>query len=147
MKHLELKQQGGLTRNRATVSSLTKGTSIMGDNGDDDSNVLVNVGGVVGMLKPVTEDSEVDQIIREREASEMEATFSGAASLDFGLNSRTNQNNEGLRDDSSSTCSSDSILSLQDVSNGSGWKKSSINCGDFSQTSADRYALVYPWDL
>ena len=53
-------QRDGSTSKRATVSSLSKGTSIIGDNEDDDSTILVDVGGVVSMLIPATEDGEVD---------------------------------------------------------------------------------------
>ena len=140
-------QRDGSTSKRATVSSLSKGTSIMGDNEDDDSTILVDVGGVVSMLIPATEDGEVDQLIWEREASEMEATFSGASCLDFVSNDRTNRKHEGFLDDSSSTCSSDSILSLCDASNGPSWKRSSTNLGDLSQTSASRCILVGLYDL
>ena len=137
MKHLgtqELRQQEDSTSSRATVSSLSKGTSIMGDD-DDDSSVLDNVDGVVGTLRPATED------VWEREGAEMhqamEASFSGGSCIDSAPNGQSTQTQEGLLDDSSSTCSSDSIL-FHTASNGPGRKRSNTNMADLSPACASR---------
>ena len=107
----------------------------MGDNEDDDSTILVDVGGVVSMLRPATED------VWEREGAEMhqamEASFSGGSCIDSAPNGQSNQTQEGLLDDSSSTCSSDSIL-FHTASNGPGRKRSNTNMADLSPASASR---------
>ena len=106
----------------------------MGDD-DDDSSVLDNVDGVVGTLRPATED------VWEREGAEMhqamEASFSGGSCIDSAPNGQSTQTQEGLLDDSSSTCSSDSIL-FHTASNGPGRKRSNTNMADLSPACASR---------
>jgi hypothetical protein len=112
----------------------------MGDD-DDDSSVIDNVDGIVGTLRPAIED------VWEREGSEMhqvmEASFSGGSCIDSVPNGQCNQTHEGILDDSSSTCSSDSILSLHSASNGLGRKRSNTIMADSSQASASRLVLDF----
>lgn len=107
----------GSTSSRA-VLSLSKGvstrtTDIVDD--DDDLSVLDNTDGIVGTLRAALEDGDADRTFWESEGSDfhqtMEASFSGGSCIDSVQNGHSNQKQQSLLDDSSSTCSSDSIVS------------------------------------
>ncbi|KAL3678706.1 hypothetical protein R1sor_021662 [Riccia sorocarpa] len=86
--------------------------------GDDEDNLacLETVDEVVGTLGPATEDGDTDHAGWEREGSygpnSMEAGFSGAVLEDSARNRRSRKQQTSL-DDSSSTCSSDSLPSVR----------------------------------
>lgn len=92
---------------------------------EDEFSGLDAIDDVVGTLGPATEDGDVDRTSWEREVScgqnGMEAAgFSGAIEEGLIRNGRTGRKNQtSALDDSSSTCSSDSLPSARPSMNGS----------------------------
>ncbi|MCO5586445.1 hypothetical protein L7F22_040385 [Adiantum nelumboides] len=120
----------GSTSSRAALS-LSKEASIRTAevvDEDDDSSVLDNTDGIVGTLQAAIEDGDADRIFWEREGSDlhhsMEASFSGGSCIDSAQNGHSNRKKQSLLDDSSSTCSSDSIPSNNATIGGFGRRRS-----------------------
>ncbi|MCO5606875.1 hypothetical protein L7F22_061066 [Adiantum nelumboides] len=132
----------GSTSSRAALS-LSKEASIRTAevvDEDDDSSVLDNTDGIVGTLQAAIEDGDADRIFWEREGSDlhhsMEASFSGGSCIDSAQNGRSNRKKQSLLDDSSSTCSSDSIPSNNATIGGFGRRRS--NTADQLPNSMNR---------
>ncbi|KAL2609820.1 hypothetical protein R1flu_028393 [Riccia fluitans] len=116
------------TTNRTAKERLQERTLsplVSAEAGEDEDNLtgLEPVDEVVGTLGPATEDGDTDHASWEREGSYgpngMEAGFSGAILEDSARNHRGNRKQQTSLDDSSSTCSSDSLPSVRAGANDS----------------------------
>ncbi|KAI5084590.1 hypothetical protein GOP47_0000759 [Adiantum capillus-veneris] len=132
----------GSTSSRASLSSSKEASIRTGDivDDDDDSSVLDNTDGIVGTLRAALEDGDADRTFWEREGSDFhpttEASFSGGSCIDSAQNGRSNRKQQSLLDDSSSTCSSDSIPSNNTTLDGFGRRRS--NTADQLPNSVNR---------
>ncbi|CAM6084166.1 unnamed protein product [Calypogeia fissa] len=88
---------------------------------EDELSGLDPIDDVVGTLGPAIEDGDTDHVSWEREASHgqngMEAGFSGALLKDTTRSRRSSRKQQATGDDSSSTCSSDSLPSVRTAMN------------------------------
>ncbi|KAH7297241.1 hypothetical protein KP509_26G060700 [Ceratopteris richardii] len=98
---------------------------------DDDLSVLDNTDAIVGTLRAALEEGDVDRIFWEREGVDfhqtMEASFSGGSCINSAENGRSNRKPQSVLDDSSSTCSSDSIPSNKAILGGSGRRSNTLD--------------------
>lgn len=146
-KHISVvqdpRQRDDSTSSTTTRTCLLKGPSNttvdLGDE-DDDLSVLDTNDNIVGTLGPAVEDGDADHALWEREGSEtnqvMEASFSGSLCVNSAQDGRSDRKHQALLDDSSSTCSSDSIPSLCAASNGSSRRR--LILPDKNDTSINR---------
>lgn len=83
---------------------------------DDDLSGLDTTDNVVGTLGPAIEDGDLDRTDWDRDGSEahqvMEASFSGDVSMQPAQSCRVGRKHQVAVDDSSSTCSTDSLASV-----------------------------------
>ncbi|KAH9297928.1 hypothetical protein KI387_029610, partial [Taxus chinensis] len=120
---------------------------ILGTPDDGDLSRLYKTDNVVGIIGPETEDGDVSRVDWDRDSSEMqqdmEASFSGAVSVPA-QSVRIGRKQRPALDDSSSTCSTDSLASVAMNGSYKGSSSFSSKCDSFptrgkNKTSSERY--------